>query len=91
MSKTKIKIEFISEGFREILCSGGVQSTVASAAAQVQSRANSYVDGETEGFALNTFMGNYGGGRWVSSVYTTDHETCVAQSENQALVRALSG
>ena len=37
----QIKLEFKSEGFREILCGGGVQSAVSSAAEQIRSMATS--------------------------------------------------
>ena len=89
--KTQIKIEFKSEGFHEILCGGGVQGAVSSAAEGIQSRANANLNEDSEGFSMHTWMGNYGGGRWVASVNTTDHASCVAESEDKALTRAVSG
>ena len=85
----QIKIKFISSGFKEILCSGGVQSAVTQAAENICSRANANNTRGGEGFATDTWVGNYGGGRWVASVSTTDHASCVAEAEDKALSRAV--
>lgn len=82
-------IEFISEGFKEILCSGEVQELVTQAAEQIQSRANANNTRGGSGFAVKTQMGNYGGGRWISTVIPTDRAARIAESEDKALSRAV--
>lgn len=84
-------IKFISEGFEEILCSGGVQEAVTEAAETIQARANGNNTRGGEGFQTETWMGKFGGGRWVASVYTSDRKSCIAESEDKALSRAVSG
>jgi len=85
----EIRIKFRSEGFKEILCGGGVKNLVTEAATTIQGRANANNTRGGEGFAAKTWMGNYGGGRWVASVSTTDRESRVAEAEDKALSRAL--
>ena len=90
----QIRIEFNSEGFREILTGAGVQSAVSEATKKIQAQANANAAGEldenSEGFSARTWLGGFGGGRWVGSVSTTDHSTMVAEAENKALSRAVS-
>ena len=90
----QIRIEFNSEGFREILTGAGVQSSVSEATKKIQAQANANAAGEldedSEGFSAKTWLGGFGGGRWVGSVSTTDHSTMVAEAENKALSRAVS-
>lgn len=85
------RIQFISAGFKEILCGGGVQEAVTEAAATIQARANGNNTRGGEGFQTETWMGGYGGGRWCASVYTSDRKSCIAESEDKALSRAVSG
>ena len=87
----QIKLEFKSEGFREILCGGGVQSAVSSAAEQIRARANANIAGESEGFSAHVWQGNYGGGRVIGSVSTTDYESQRAEAEDKALSKAVTG
>jgi hypothetical protein len=94
MMATQIRLQFISEGFKEILTGAGVQSAVREAARAIQARANanaaSELDEDSDGYSARTWLGGYGGGRWVGSVSTTDHSTMVAEAENKALSRAVS-
>lgn len=86
----EIKIEFISEGFRKILTSENVRALVEGEATKIQERANSMAGGrDTEGFVVNTMMGNYGGGRWISNVQAADYEAAVAAAEDKVLDRAV--
>lgn len=85
----KIELEFISAGFKEILCSSGVQNAVESAAAEIQAKANAGLSEDSEGFSARTWIGNYGGGRWVGSVTTTDWESRAAEAENKVLSGAV--
>ena len=94
MMATQIRLQFISEGFKEILTGAGVQSAVSEATQAIQARANANAAGEldedSDGYSARTWLGGYGGGRWVGSVSTTDHSTMVAEVENKALSRAVS-
>ena len=92
---SQIRLQFNSDGFREILTGAGVQSVVSEATQKIQAQANANAadelsDGNSEGFSAKTWRGGYGGGRWVGSVSTTDHATMVAEAENKALSRAVS-
>lgn len=90
----QIRLEFLSEGFKEILTGAGVQNLVSEATQKIQAQANANAAGEldedSEGFSAKTWLGGFGGGRWVGSVSTTDHSTMVAEAENKALSRAVS-
>lgn len=91
MSKQQMKIEFKSKGFRAILNGGGVRGAVVAAAADIQERANANLHEDSEGFSLHVWRGGYGGGRWIGSVNTTDHASMVAETEDKALSRAVTG
>ena len=90
----QIRLEFNSDGFREILTGAGVQSAVSEATQKIQAQANANAAGDlaegSDGFSAKTWLGGFGGGRWVGSVSTTDHSTMVAEAENKALSRAVS-
>jgi len=90
----QIRLEFLSEGFKEILTGAGVQNLVSEATQKTRAQANANaageLDEESEGFSAKTWLGGFGGGRWVGSVSTTDHSTMVAEAENKALSRAVS-
>lgn len=90
----QIRLEFNSDGFREILTGAGVQGLIDEATQKIQSQANANAAGEldddSDGFSAKTWIGGFGGGRWVGSVSTTDHSTMVAEAENKALSRAVS-
>ena len=82
-------IEFNPDGFREILLSDGVKSVVQSATDSIKAKADANISGDSVGFSSNVWRGNYGGGRWIGNVTTTDHESMVAESEDKALTRAV--
>lgn len=90
----QIRLEFLSDGFKEILTGAGVQNLVSEATQKIQAQANANAAGEldedSEGFSAKTWLGGFGGGRWVGSVSTTDHSTMVAEAENKVLSRAVS-
>lgn len=85
----EVKIEFNSEGFKEILMSDGMKRCVEAAANDIKNRADSNIDEESEGYSVNTWQGGYGGGRWVASVTTTDFASMAAESERKALTKAV--
>ena len=86
---TKVEIEFISDGFKQILMSGGVQAAVQSATDKIAAKANGNITDDSVGFASRVWQGSYGGGRWIGSVYTTDHASMVAEAEDKALTKAV--
>ena len=85
----KMRIKFISQGFKDILCSEGVRSFVEEHTNTIQGRANGNNSRGGEGFKAKVWMGGFGGGRWVGSVMTTDRRSEIAEAEDKALSRAL--
>lgn len=86
---TQIKLKFNSDGFKQILTGSGVQSVVQSATENIQGKANANINGTSEGFSASVWQGNYGGGRWIGSVSTTDAESQRAEAEDKALSKAV--
>lgn len=84
----QIKIDFISEGFKAILESEGTRQFVGDAAAKIQAEANANVK-DSEGFSAETWLGNYGGGRWIGSVTSLDTAAAQAQAEDKVLTKAV--
>lgn len=89
---SEIRLEFNSDGFKEVLCSSGVHGVVESAASGIQARANANANlsDNSTGYYMRTVQGS-SAGRWLGFVGATDHETLVAESEYQALTKAVSG
>ena len=86
----KVRIVFNSEGFREILLSEGCHNLVTSVTEEIADKANANNDRGGNGFNASTQVGGYGGGRWIGFVTATDNKAAAAQSEDQALTRALT-
>lgn len=86
----KVRIVFNSEGFREILLSEGCHNLVTSVTEEIAEKANANNDRGGNGFNASTQVGGYGGGRWIGFVTATDNKAAAAQSEDQALTRALT-
>lgn len=84
------RIVFNSEGFREILLSEGCHELVTNVTEEIADKANANNDRGGNGFNASTQVGGYGGGRWIGFVTATDNKAAAAQSEDQALTRALS-
>lgn len=82
------RIEFNSEGFRQILLSEGCKDLVQSTTNEIADKANANYGGD--GFLASTQVGGYGGGRWIGFVTASDKKASAAESEDQALTRALS-
>lgn len=85
---SKMKIQFISQGFHDVLCSDGVRECVEAQAQEIKAKADAAA-GESEGYKVTTMMGNFGGGRWVSYVQTTDRASMLAEANNNALSGAV--
>ena len=87
-----IRLEFNSEGFTQILTSDATKSMISGHVDAIKTRADAYLNGaESEGFNARVEMGNYGGGRWIGFVGTSDRVTQIEQSENKILQRAVNG
>lgn len=86
----QIRLEFISQGFRDILLGEGVKSVVQSATDKIKKNADANIAGESEGFSANVWKGGYGGGRYIGNVTTTDYESKKAEAEEKALSRAVT-
>lgn len=88
----KIEIEFFSEGFEQILTSAGTMSAVRSATQKICDNANANNSHGGEGFHSGTRTGKaYGSQRALGFVYTTDRKSQIAEAEDKALSRAVSG
>ena len=83
------KLEFNSDGFKQILEGEGVKNLVESSANKIKSEADGNVSGDSTGFKVNTHIGGYGGGRYISHVNSTDLESAKAESEGKALTKAV--
>lgn len=90
-----VKLEFNSEGFREILMSEGVRNLVEEQAQAIASKANANLtDPQSDGFQAEVFQGSmmskYGhGGRWVGYVRAVDARASADEAENKSLSRAV--
>lgn len=84
------RIVFNSEGFREILLSEGCHELVQATADEIRDKANANNARGGEGFRATTQVGGYGGGRWIGFVSATDKKASAAESEDQALTRAIT-
>ena len=88
----QVEIEFISAGFEQILTSAGTMSAVQSATNNIYARANANNERGGTGFHSGTRIGRaYGSQRALGFVYTTDKDSAIAESEDKALSRAVSG
>lgn len=88
----KMKIEWIHEGFEEILCDPGTMSAVKSATERIASKANGNNNRGGNGFESGTRLGRaFGSQRAMGFVYTTDIQSKIAEAEDKALSRAVSG
>lgn len=88
----RITIEWNHDGFEEILCSEGVQAKVREQAERIRDAANANNTRGGEGFECATRLGKaYGSQRALGFVYTTDEKSRIAESEDKALSRAVSG
>jgi hypothetical protein len=84
------RIVFNSDGFRQVLLSEGCHELVETVTQEISDKANANNDRGGSGFNASVEVGGYGGGRWIGFVTATDKKAAAAQSEDQALTRALS-
>ncbi len=89
MIKGITKIEFNSQGFKDILFSPGTKELVQGVADQIQAEANAGIQEDSEGFSSNVVAGGYGGGRYVGFVTSLDNKAAQAESEDKVLSKAV--
>ena len=82
------KIEFISQGFKDILYSPGTKELIQNIADEIRDRANQDMP-SGEGFSSKVYSGGYGGGRYIGSVKTDDDAAALEESENMTLTKAV--
>lgn len=85
-----IRLQFNSEGFRQILLSEGCRNVVEKTTAEICEKANGNNARGGNDFRATVQAGGYGGGRYIGFVTATDEKASAAQSEDQALLRALT-
>lgn len=81
---TKMRIEWNSEGFKSILTSAGTKALVDSAAQSIAAKCG-------EGYEAKSFMGGFGGGRYVGAVHASTQEAREDEAENKTLEKAVNG
>ena len=80
---TEVKLEFINEGFREILRGAPVAQVVDEVTASILARAGA-------GYKSHSFIGWYGS-RYIGVVETGDFESRLDQAKNKTLQTAVNG
>lgn len=82
------RMEFISQGFKDILFSSGTKELLQNVADEIRDRANQDMP-SGEGFESKVQSGGYGGGRYIGFVKTTTTEAALEESENMTLTKAV--
>lgn len=85
-----MRLQFNSNGFRQILLSEGTRNVVEQTTAEICEKANGNNTRGGEGFRATVQVGGYGGGRYMGFVTAIDEKASAAQSEDNALTRALT-
>lgn len=86
----QMKLEFVPEGFKAILCSEGARAACEEAGGAIQARANANLNAESEGYAMSSrTVTAYGSLRNMTFVYTTDKASIIAEAEDKALSKAV--
>lgn len=82
---TKVRIELLSDGIRELLCSQPIANECEKAAEGIAARAG-------DGFeVLPLRQMGFGGGRIGYAVKTDTYEACIAEAEDKVLSKAVRG
>ena len=84
---TKVKIEFNSDGFKEILESEGVKQLVTKETEKIAERANAKLG--KNGYKAVVNHSTYGGGRWRGRVIARNDEANEAESESKTLTSSI--
>ena len=82
---TKVKIELLGGGIRDLLCSQPIAAECEKAAEGIASRAG-------DGFEVKPLrMMGFGGGRVGYAVHAESYEAKLAEAEDKALSKAVRG
>ena len=82
---TKVRIELLHDGIRELLMSAPIAAECEKAAQNIAARAG-------DGFEVLPMREmNFGGGRVGYAVYTATEEARIAEAEDKALSKAVRG
>ncbi len=84
------KIDFISQGFKNILFSPGTKELLQNIGDEIKDRANESIP-DGDGFSARVQAGGYGGGRYVGYVKTDNDAAALEESENMTLTKAVRG
>ena len=76
------KIEFIDQGFRDLLLCNGTKDMIVNKAGQIATRAG-------EGFSYDVVQG-YNGTRWIAFIHSDTPEAAKEEAENKILSGAIS-
>lgn len=88
---SEVRIEFIGEGFGEILRSEGTKELVQTITEEIGSKANANNSRGGEGYRTSVEQsGRYKNRRWVGFVSSTDKQSVIAETEDGALTRAVT-
>ena len=84
------RIDFISQGFKDILFSSGTKELLQNIGDEIKDRANESIP-DGDGFSARVQAGGYGGGRYVGYVKTDNDAAALEESENMTLTKAVRG
>lgn len=88
----RTEIQWIHEGFEAILCCNETMELVREHAIRICERANTNNHRGGSGFDMATRQGRaYGSQRAMGFVYSTDQKSKLAESEDKALSKAVTG
>jgi hypothetical protein len=88
--KDVVRIEFVGEGFGEILRSDGTRDLVQSVTDEIGANANANNSRGGTGFRTSVEQsGRFKNRRWIGFVSTTDKNSVIAETEDGALSRAI--
>lgn len=88
----RMTIEWNHAGFEALLCDAGTMALVKEQTDRICNAANANNSRGGNGFESGTRLGKaYGSQRALGFVYSTDNKSAIAESEDKALSRAVSG
>ena len=88
----RMTIEWNHDGFEALLCDAGTMDLVQAQAVRICDNANANNTRGGKGFQYATRLGRaYGSQRALGFVYSTDKKSAIAEAEDKALSRAVSG
>lgn len=88
----RMTIQWNHEGFEALLCDSGTMQLVQQQAERIRDAANANNSRGGKGFDSAARLGRaYGSQRALGFVYSTDRKSALAESEDKALSRAVSG